>query len=264
MKNSRRKFLKVAGLSFLGFAGHGVFPGFARAAADAAESKRGQPAFRSGEQALKARQWGMVIDTRKFDSPEKFAAVITACHKNHNVPDIGGKQEVKWLWTDGYRQTFTDQVDRYPAREILERKYLLLCNHCENPACVRVCPTKATFRRADGIVVMDYHRCIGCRYCMAGCPFGARSFNFMDPRGHIEDINPTFPTRMRGVVEKCTFCTEQLAVGKKPLCAEASEGAIVFGDLGDPESEIRRVLAENFTIRRKPTLGTEPSVYYII
>ncbi len=140
----------------------------------------------------------------------------------------------------------------------------MLCNHCESPACVRVCPTKATFRRKDGIVVMDYHRCIGCRYCMAGCPFGARSFNFMDPRNHIAKVNPTFPTRMRGVVEKCTFCSELLAVGKMPLCVEASNGAIAFGDLTDPESSVRKLLAENFTLRRKPTLGTEPSVYYIL
>ena len=129
---------------------------------------------------------------------------------------------------------------------------------------MRVCPTGATFRRDDGIVAMDDHRCIGCRYCMAGCPFGARSFNFKDPRPEIAEINPTFPTRMRGVVEKCTFCSERLAVGKMPLCVEASEGAILFGDLGNPESDVRKTLAENFTIRRKPTLGTEPSVYYII
>ena len=155
-------------------------------------------------------------------------------------------------------------MDNYPALAVLERKYLLLCNHCENPACVRVCPTKATFRRSDGIVVMDYHRCIGCRFCMAGCPFGARSFNFEDPRPYLAATNPVFPTRMRGVVEKCTFCSELLAEGKMPLCVEASDGAIVFGDLTDPGSDVRKVLAENFTIRRKPTLGTEPSVYYIV
>jgi molybdopterin-containing oxidoreductase family iron-sulfur binding subunit len=140
----------------------------------------------------------------------------------------------------------------------------MLCNHCENPACVRVCPTQATFRNSEGIVVMDYHRCIGCRFCMAGCPFGARSFNFEDPRPYIAETNPRFPTRMRGVVEKCTFCSERLAAGELPLCVEASDGAITFGDLTDPESDVRKVLAENFTIRRKPTLGTEPSVYYIM
>ncbi len=258
MKN-RRQFLKVAGLSTLGLAGGLALPGMARAAGL-------KDSYRSGQEALKGGHWGMVIDTRAFDSPEKFEAVISACHKYHNVPAINSKREVKWIWKDGYHQTFTDQKDNYPAKDVLERKYLMLCNHCVNPACVRVCPTQATFRRSDGIVVMDYHRCIGCRFCMAACPYGARSFNFEDPRNFLEDreLNVSFPTRMRGVVEKCTFCSELLAVGKAPLCVEASEGAIVFGDLDDPASDVRKVLAENFTIRRKPTLGTEPSVYYII
>jgi molybdopterin-containing oxidoreductase family iron-sulfur binding subunit len=260
---SRRQFLKVAGLSLFGLAAHQALPGIASAAESGAA--RQPAAYRSGKDALTARHWGMVIDTRAFDSREKFEAVINACHRYHNVPtEIKTKKEVKWIWTNGYRQAFTDQMDNYPAKDVLERKYLLLCNHCVNPACVRVCPTGATFSRSDGIVVMDYHRCIGCRFCMAGCPFGARSFNFEDPRPYIPEENPLFPSRMRGVVEKCTFCSELLAVGKMPLCVEASEGAIVFGDLSDPESEVRQVLAENFTIRRKPTLGTEPSVYYII
>ncbi|MCL1939248.1 MAG: 4Fe-4S dicluster domain-containing protein [Desulfovibrionaceae bacterium] len=259
MKN-RRQFLKVASLSVLGLAG--ALPGIARAAGAAT----GPASYSVGKAALKAKHWGMVIDTRAFDAPEKFEAVIRACHSYHNVPTINTKREIKWIWTDSYRATFTDQMDNYPATEVLERRYLMLCNHCVNPACVRVCPTKATFKHKSGIVVMDYHRCIGCRFCMAGCPYGARSFNFEDPRNFLEsrDINVAFPTRMRGVVEKCTFCSELLAVGKMPLCVEASEGAIVFGDLEDPGSEVRKVLAENFTIRRKPTLGTEPSVYYII
>ncbi|MDL2316356.1 4Fe-4S dicluster domain-containing protein [Desulfovibrio sp. OttesenSCG-928-A18] len=269
MKRSRRQFLKVASLSFLGLAGARFLPGVAGAATPNAVGDKAfssQPAiYRSAGKAKKAVHWGMVIDTRAFaKEPVKFQQVIDACHKYHNVPSIDGKKEVKWIWTDGYRQAFTDQMDNYPAEAVIERQYLLLCNHCVNPACVRVCPTQATFRRSDGIVVMDYHRCIGCRFCMAGCPFGARSFNFEDPRPYIDNVNQSFPTRMRGVVEKCTFCSELLAEGKMPLCVEASGGAITFGDLGDPESSVRKVLAENFTIRRKPTLGTEPSVYYIL
>ncbi|HIJ59758.1 MAG TPA: 4Fe-4S dicluster domain-containing protein, partial [Nitrospirae bacterium] len=121
-----------------------------------------------------------------------------------------------------------------------------------------------TFKRPDGIVMMDMHRCIGCRFCMAGCPYGARSFNFKDPRPFIKEINPEFPARMKGVVEKCTLCYELLAVGKQPACAEHSNGAIVFGDLKDPNSEVRKLIASNFTIRRKPDLGTGPSVFYVI
>ena len=125
-----------------------------------------------------------------------------------------------------------------------ERPFPLLCNHCQNPPCVRVCPTKATFQRPDGIVAMDYHRCIGCRYCMAGCPYGSRSFNFRDPKPFIdkETRNPEFPARMRGVVEKCNFCVDRLAQGLMPACVEASKGAIAFGDLDDPESEVRKLL----------------------
>jgi Fe-S-cluster-containing dehydrogenase component len=147
--------------------------------------------------------------------------------------------------------------------------FLLLCNHCDNPPCVRVCPTQATFKReSDGIVMMDMHRCIGCRYCVVGCPDGSRSFNWRDPRPHIANIRQDFPTRTKGVVEKCNFCAERLAKGKEPACVEASrqEGcnAIKFGDLLDPDSEVRRLLERNNTIRRKPELGTSPMVYYIV
>ena len=115
-------------------------------------------------------------------------------------------------------------------------------------------------------MAMGCHRCIGCRFSMAGCPYGARSFNYMDPRKHLSDpvSNPRYPTRMIGVVEKCTFCTELLAVGKLPACVEASNGAILFGDLNDPKSAVRKALAENYNIRRKPALGTQPGVYYLV
>ena len=154
---------------------------------------------------------------------------------------------------------FTQSEDgRTPAR------FWLLCNHCQNPPCVRACPTKATFKNDNGIVMMDFHRCIGCRFCMAACPFGARSFNFRDPRPFIPETNKQFPTRTKGVVEKCNFCAERLAVGKMPACVEASNGAIAFGDLYEENSKVRELLKENYTIRRKQVLGTEPSVYYIV
>jgi molybdopterin-containing oxidoreductase family iron-sulfur binding subunit len=143
----------------------------------------------------------------------------------------------------------------------------VLCNHCQNPACVRVCPTKATYKRPeDGIVMMDMHRCIGCRFCMAACPYGSRSFNYGDPRRYLKTIpNPAYPTRTRGVVEKCTFCAERLAVGQPPACVEAAkDGALIFGDLADPNSAVRQILNSKFTIRRQPGLGTGPSVYYIV
>ena len=99
---------------------------------------------------------------------------------------------------------------------------------------------------------------------MAACPFGARSFNFGDPRPYIKEINPEVPTRTKGVVEKCTFCVERLEKGLPPACVEASNGAILFGDLNDPDSDVRKILTGNFAVRRKVELGTGPSVYYVI
>jgi molybdopterin-containing oxidoreductase family iron-sulfur binding subunit len=106
---------------------------------------------------------------------------------------------------------------------------------------------------------------------MAACPFGARSFNYRDPRGKDANGNPfikeehkEYPTRMIGVVEKCTFCVERIEKGLKPACVEESNGALVFGDIDDPTSEIRRILNSQYTIRRKPELGTGPNIYYII
>jgi len=219
----------------------------------------------SFEHPLKAKHWGMVIDTTKF-TPELIEKCAHACRKQHNIPVIEGKKEIKWFWGGTFEEAFPTQMPEFLSEGVEKREIPLLCNHCEAPMCVRVCPTQATFQRPDGIVMMDMHRCIGCRYCMAGCPFGARSFNFQNPRPFIkdEDFNPNYPTRTRGVVEKCTFCTELLEQGKLPACVEAAEGALTFGDLGDENSEIRHLLREKFTIRRKPDAGTKPSVYYII
>ena len=258
MNNSRRSFLKVAGLSVFALSS-GV-----AGLANAAQVAPGR--YERGTNALHAKRWAMVIDTRAFKSAEEYKPIIEACHSFHNVPKIPGKQEVKWMWLDNYDHAFPDDLSEHQKPSLLQAQFPLLCNHCTNPPCVRVCPTQATYRMEDGIVAMDYHRCIGCRFCMAGCPYGARSFNFVDPRKYLSDPvpNPAFPTRMIGVVEKCTFCAERLAVGKMPACVEASGGRILFGDLDDPSSSVRKALADNFSIRRKPNLGTQPGVYYLI
>ena len=125
----------------------------------------------------------------------------------------------------------------FQNKELKEKNFLLFCNHCAKPACVRVCPTKATFKRKDGIVMQDMHRCIGCRFCMAACPFGARSFNWRDPRGKDdkgqpfikpEKENKEYPTRMIGVVEKCTLCTERLGSWAKYRPASRCQTARLF------------------------------------
>lgn len=255
MTTTRRDFVKMAAVAAAAM-GVGV-PAWA--------SSGGQSSpFEKNPKRLTAKRWAMVVDTRKFTTEEDFARCIEACHSTHNVPDIDSKQRIKWIWTDEFDATFPGQENPYQAEKVMGKDYLLLCNHCENPPCVRVCPTKATFQREDGIVLMDFHRCIGCRYCMAGCPYGARSFNFMDPRPFIKELNMQWPTRTKGVVEKCNFCSERLAVGKMPACVEASQGGLIFGDLADRNSEVNKVLKGNYTIRRKPELGTSPSVFYII
>ena len=233
----------------------------------AAGGAHGDP-YSHRPEARIAERWAMVVDTRKLNKPEDFHPLIEACHSIHNVPEIEGVEEIKWIWEDHLHAVFPEMSVRFPEgrlpREIEHKPFLLLCNHCEYPPCVRVCPTKATFQREDGIVLMDFHRCIGCRYCMAGCPYGARSFNFQDPRPHIHEQNMDFPTRTQGVVEKCNFCAERLAEGKQPACVEASNGALAFGDLAKANSDVSKLLKENFTIRRKPSAGTQPNVYYII
>jgi molybdopterin-containing oxidoreductase family iron-sulfur binding subunit len=222
--------------------------------------------LKDSENALKAKQWALVIDTRQFHSEEDLEPLVEVCNEVHNVPHLSEKRhEIKWIWGEHYHNAFPGKAARFLSEEVEHKPFLVLCNHCENPPCVRACPTQATFKReSDGIVLMDFHRCIGCRFCMAACPFGARSFNFRDPRPFIKEVNDKFPTRMKGVVEKCNFCAERLAEGQLPACVEVSEGKLTFGDLYDPESEVRELIRSHYTIRRKQTLGTEPSVYYIV
>lgn len=258
MALNRRYFLKAAGLTTLaGLSGHAAMELLAPGALEAAQLG-GYP------EALTAKRWGMVIDMEKFTTAKLYQKCIDACHAAHNVPTIPGKQEVKWLWTEKYKYSFPDEQHDLVPERIKYQPFLLLCNHCNNPPCVRVCPTKATFKRADGIVMMDMHRCIGCRYCMAGCPYGARSFNYKDPRPFIANVDAHYPTRMKGVVEKCTFCEDRLAKGQLPACVEVSEGALIFGDLDNQDSEARRILRERYSVRRKSSLGTEPHVFYLI
>jgi phenylacetyl-CoA:acceptor oxidoreductase 27-kDa subunit len=154
------------------------------------------------------------------------------------------------------------------------------CLHCQNAPCVEVCPVKATYHRADGLVVMDYDRCIGCRYCEVACPYDARKFNWEERT----DVNPYIPTwgiaevqrRPRGVVEKCTFCIHRIDAGLEqglmpgedpeatPACVNICPvKARTFGDLKDPNSQVSKLIADNPTVILREELGTKPSVVYI-
>ncbi len=258
MSMDRKSFLKVTGCALAGaFAGNGLV----RIVEARDESVSEHP------EALTARRWGMVIDTKKCVQADGCTKCVEACHVTHNVPEIDDQaREVKWIWKEEFHRAFPSHETEYPNEALEHREVLVFCNHCDEPPCVRVCPTQATWKRdSDGIVMMDWHRCIGCRYCVAACPYGSRSFNWSDPRPHIDQINSAYPTRTKGVVEKCTFCDERLARGEQPACVEACpEKALVFGDLADPSSEVRRLLKEQFTLRRKPELGTKPEVFYIL
>ncbi len=142
------------------------------------------------------------------------------------------------------------------------------CQQCENPHCVRACPTQATWKEPDGIVVIDYNWCIGCRYCMAACPYGARRFNWGKPNISNDELNPNTHylgnrPRYKGVVEKCTFCIQRTRSGKYPACVEVCPvGARKFGNLLDPESEIRYCIENKRVFRLKEDLNTHPKFYY--
>jgi molybdopterin-containing oxidoreductase family iron-sulfur binding subunit len=262
MDHSRRTFLKIAGLSALGL---GASP-----LVEAAASEGGKASM--DPKALSAKRWAMVVNLKKFreSGPDAIKRCVDACNTVHNIPQFDNpKDEVRWIWSEPFAHAFPDQerefLKDFEEKGLKGLPVLVMCNHCDNPPCVRVCPTKATWRRDDGIIMMDMHRCIGCRYCMAACPFGARSLNWRDPRPFIKNLDRTYPTRTRGVVEKCTFCAERLTTGRKPACVEACKNKeLVFGDLEDPNSEVRELLSNNFALRRKPQLGTKPQVYYIV
>ncbi|MBF0625298.1 MAG: 4Fe-4S dicluster domain-containing protein [Magnetococcales bacterium] len=142
------------------------------------------------------------------------------------------------------------------------------CQQCADPPCVQACPVAATWREPDGIVVIDYDWCIGCRYCATACPYGARHFNWGAPRLSPSDLTRQThylgnQPREAGVMEKCTFCLQRTRRGLLPACLEACPtGARIFGNLLDPESEIRQVLARRPVFRLKEEQGTEPRFWF--
>jgi Fe-S-cluster-containing dehydrogenase component len=263
MAPTRREFLRIAGFSAIGL----VLPQLPSliAAKDRNPTAADTTPLPPGRlQTPTARRWAMVVDAAKCRPGCRDC--IDACHVVHNVPDFGNtKDDVHWISLERVQHVFPAEFHPRLPEPIKSLSVPVLCNHCVNPPCVRVCPTQATFQRADGIVMMDYHRCIGCRFCMAACPYGSRSMNYRDPRPFIRKINPDYLTRTKGVVEKCNFCEERLARGLLPACVAACrEKALVFGDLENPGTDVRRLLGGGFSIRRRPELGTEPQIYYLL
>ena len=196
---------------------------------------------------------------------------VSACVRENNQGRGTQLQYIRVLeLADGTRDLET--ADHYydPETVPAEGHYYLpvQCMQCDNPPCVKACPVEATWMEPDGIVVVDYDWCIGCRYCMTACPYWARHFNWSTPRLAPEDINPDTNylgnrPRPKGVVEKCHFCTQRTRKGRQPACQEACPtGARIFGNLMDPDSEIRYVLENKPVFRLKEELGTEPKFWY--
>lgn len=144
----------------------------------------------------------------------------------------------------------------------------IACQHCEDPPCTMVCPVVATWKEEDGIVVIDYGKCIGCKYCIVACPYGARRFNLFKPKLNILDLNPNMHIlgnvpRPVHVTEKCTWCVQRARDGGTPACVEACPvGARVFGDLNDPEGPIRKIFEDYGVFVLKPEAGTHPRFFY--
>jgi len=224
-------------------------------------------------------KWAMVID---LDKCVGCQACVVACKEENNVPH-GSPEEQKSRREIYWHKMIAVTKGKYPnvRTEIIP----MPCMQCEHPPCVTVCPAKATFQRDDGIVVQYFRRCIGCKYCMVACPYGARSFNYKAQETkdyHRQDEPPDrnswapwpFPTRTQGVVEKCTFCFHRIDQGLKegkkigtdvvPACVEACPcHARTFGDLDDPQSPVSQLLASRASFRLREELATKPKVIYL-
>lgn len=198
-------------------------------------------------------------------------ACVDACVKENNQSRDTQIQYIRVLEMDKGNMDLTQSNHYFDSETVPNpgKTYLpMQCMQCDNPPCVKACPVKATWAEEDGMVVVDYNWCIGCRYCMAACPYWARRFNWNEPTIPKEDVNPDTHylgnrPRYKGVVEKCTFCIQRTRKGKQPACQEACPtGARVFGNLLDPNSEIRYILENKTVFRLKEELGTEPKFWY--
>jgi len=193
-----------------------------------------------------------------------------ACHVENNHDRDTNQSYIRVFEMAQGSIDFEQANVNYDHEVRAEGKYYMpvQCHQCDNAPCVDVCPVEATWKEDDGIVVVDYNWCIGCRYCEAACPYHARRFNWKKPEIPAEEINSdqaylSNRVRPKGVVEKCTFCLHRTRKGLLPACAEACPtGARVFGNLLDPESDIRWVLDNKRVFVLKEELGTQPRFFY--
>ena len=204
----------------------------------------------SGPASAKNR-WGLLIDSNKCDAG--CTECVTACKTEQGwTGNDRPESDPQWIRKVNLKDNKTGATASLPV----------MCQHCEHPPCVDVCPTGASMKREDGIVLVDKHICIGCRYCMMACPYKARSFVHEDVHNQKQHM-----PRGKGTVEPCTLCVHRVDAGGTPACVEActekaGRDAMVFGDLNDPASEISKKLAKHVTTRLRADLGLEPGVHY--
>jgi len=196
------------------------------------------------------KRWGLLIDANKCAAD--CSACVTACSDENGWKGAGNPEtDAQWIRKITLKNKATGRETSMP----------MMCQHCEAPPCVDVCPTGASFKREDGIVLVDKHTCIGCRYCMMACPFKARSFV------HEPTVNQkSHAPRGQGTVESCTLCVHRVDKGIAPACVEAcaatGHDAIIFGDLKDPDSDISKRLAQFPSLALRPDLDLDPGVRY--
>jgi len=239
---SRRGFLGVAAAAIGGVM---LAPGIqlieiAQAAAGSGPTPGANPKVR----------WGMLIDTTKCEPGCNDC--VTACNTENGLDPKPTPTSSQWIRKVEIKEIRTGRASSVPV----------MCQHCAEPPCVDVCPTGASFKRADGIVLVDRHTCIGCRYCVMACPYKARSFVHEPLTEQVPDV-----PRGKGCVESCTLCVHRIDKGEKTTacaeaCSKAGHGAIVFGDLNDPDSEISRRVREIQTTQLRADLKLDPGVRY--
>ena len=165
-----------------------------------------------------------------------------------------------------YRGVKSYTVGTFP--DVKTYSYSASCNHCEDPICMKNCPVGAIKKAEDGTVIQDQEKCIGCRMCIAACPYtGVRSFNWEEPKYAIgQDMGDAdVPKHQKHTVEKCTMCWHRLAKGKQPACVEVCPARVrYFGDFDDPDSEVSKLIREREYMQLLPEKGTKPSVYYLV
>ena len=238
---------------------------------EARYSKKYGKAFHVGTQpAAQGVLWGYGLDLSRCIGCRRC---VYGCVRENNQSRL--HPQLQWIRVirlkKGNLINLENAEHYYNPETVPEPDFLYMpvqCQQCENPPCVKVCPVKATWREPDGLVVVDYNWCIGCRYCIAACPYKGRVFNWAEPTLPPGEVNTETHylgnrPRLKNVVEKCTFCIQRVRQGRYPACVEACPtGTRKFGNLLDPNSEMRYLIENKRVFRLKEDLNTEPKFYY--